>query len=83
MPSGIKIFIIMVTALVIIVVLAIIVIRTISKTTERVLIYREARKGHDRIKGKEGRIFSVELLIGLMIPTVYIAFMLLGELIRN
>jgi membrane protease YdiL (CAAX protease family) len=65
------------------VVLAIIVIRTISKTTERDLIYREARKGHDRIKGKEGRIFSVELLIGLMIPTVYIAFMLLGELIRN
>ena len=64
-------------------ILAIIVVRTIAKTTERELIYREARKGHDRIKGKEGRIFSVELLIGLMIPTVYIAFMLLGELIRK
>lgn len=65
------------------VILAVIVVRQISKTTERDLIYREARKGHDRIKGKEGRIFSVELLIGLMIPTVYIAFMLLAELIRK
>ena len=65
------------------VILAVIVVRTIAKTAERDLIYREARKGHDRLKGKEGRIFSVELLIGLMIPTVYIAFMLLGELIRR
>ena len=64
-------------------ILAIIVVRTIAKATERELIYREARKGHDRIKGKEGRIFSVELLIGLMIPTVYIAFRLLGELISS
>ena len=65
------------------VILAVIVMRTIAKTAERELIYREARKGHDRLKGKEGRIFSVELLIGLLIPTVYIAFMLLGELIRR
>lgn len=64
-------------------VLAVIVVRKIAKTAERDLIYREARKGHDRLKGKEGRIFSVELLIGLLIPTVYIAFMLLGELIRR
>ena len=65
------------------IILAIIVVRTIAKTAERDLIYREARKGHDRLKGKEGHIFSVELLIGLLIPTVYIAFMLLGELIRS
>ena len=64
-------------------VLAVIAVRKIAKTAERDLIYREARKGHDRLKGKEGRIFSVELLIGLLIPTVYIAFMLLGELIRR
>lgn len=65
------------------IVLAIIVIRTIAKSAGRELIYREARKGHDRLKGKEGRVFSVELLIGLLIPTVYIAFMLLVELIRT
>ena len=65
------------------VILAVIVMRTIAKTAERDLIYREARKGHDRLKGRGGRIFSVQLLIGLMIPTVYIAFMLLGELIRR
>lgn len=65
------------------VVLAIIVVRTIAKTAERELIYKEARKGHGRLKGKEGRIFSVELLIGLLIPTVYIAFMLLVKLIRS
>lgn len=65
------------------IVLAIIVVRTIAKAAGRELIYREARKGHGRLKGKEGRIFSVELLIGLLIPTVYIAFMLLAGLIRS
>lgn len=65
------------------VILAIIVVRTIAKTAERELIYREARKGHDRLKGKAGRIFSVELLIGLLIPTVYIAFTLLAGLVRS
>lgn len=65
------------------IVLAIIVVRTIAKTAERELIYREARKGHDRLKGKAGRIFSVELLIGLLIPVVYIAFMLVVELIQS
>ena len=63
-------------------ILAVIVVRRIAKTAERDLIYREARKGHDRLKGKEGHTFSVGLLIGLLIPTVYIAFSLLGELIR-
>ncbi len=65
------------------IILAIIVVRKIAKTAERDLIYQEARKGHGRLKGKEGRIFSVELLIGLLIPTVYIAFMLLMGLIRT
>ena len=64
-------------------ILAVIVVRRIAKTAERDLIYREARKGHDRLKGKEGHIFSVALLIGLLIPTVYIAFTLLGQLIRS
>ena len=63
------------------IILAVIVIRTIAKAAERELIYREARKGHGRLKGKEGRVFSVELLVGLLIPTVYIAFTLLGKLI--
>ena len=63
------------------IILAVIVIRTIAKASERELIYREARKGHGRLKGKEGRVFSVELLVGLLIPTVYIAFTLLGKLI--
>ena len=65
------------------IILAVIVVRTISKAAGRELIYREARKGHGRLKGKEGRIFSVQLLIGLLIPTVYIAFMLLVALIRS
>ncbi|MBP3872074.1 MAG: CPBP family intramembrane metalloprotease [Lachnospiraceae bacterium] len=65
------------------IVLAIIVVRTIAKVSGRELIYKEARKGHGRLKGKEGRVFSVELLIGLMIPIIYIAFMLLAELIRS
>ena len=65
------------------VILAVIVIRTIAKTAGREQIYHEARKGHGRLKGKEGRVFSVELLIGLLIPTVYIAIMLLVGLIRR
>ena len=65
------------------VILAIIVVRKIAKTSEREQIYHEARKGHGRLKGKEGRVFSVELLIGLLIPTVYIAFTLLISLIRS
>ena len=64
-------------------ILAVIVIRTIAKTAEREQIYHEARKGRGRLKGKEGRVFSVELLIGLLIPTFYIAFMLLVGLIRS
>lgn len=65
------------------VILAVIVIRTIAKTAGREQIYHEARKGHGRLKGKEGRVFSVELLIGLLIPIVYIAIMLLVGLIRS
>lgn len=65
------------------VILAIIVVRKIAKTAGREQIYHEARKGHGRLKGKEGRVFSVELLIGLLIPTVYILIMLLVGLIRS
>ncbi len=65
------------------IVLGIIVVRTIAKTCGREVVYKDARKGHGRLKGKEGRTFSVELLLGLMIPVVYIAFTMLVMLIRN
>ncbi len=65
------------------IVLAIIVIRTIARTCGREIVYKEAKKGHGRLKGKEGRTFSVELLLGMMIPVVYIAFNLLVSLIRG
>ncbi len=65
------------------IVLAIIVVRTIAKACGREIVYKEARKGHGRLKGKEGRTFSVELLLGLMIPVVYIAFTMLVLLIRR
>ena len=50
--------------------LAVIVLRTIAKSAGREMVYQEARKGKDRIKGKEGRAFSVELLVGMLIPIV-------------
>ncbi len=65
------------------VVLAIIVIRTIARSCGREVVYKEARKGHGRLKGKEGRTFSVELLLGMLIPVVYIAFTMLVGLIRG
>lgn len=65
------------------IILAIIVIRTIAKACGREIVYREARKGHGRLKGKEGKTFSVELLLGMLIPVVYIAFTLLVQLIRR
>ena len=64
-------------------VLAVIVLRTISRASGREILYQEARKGKDRIKGKEGRVFSVELLIGLLIPVVYIAIVMTMQLVRR
>lgn len=64
-------------------VLAVIVLRTIAKAAGRELIYQEARKGRDRIRGKEGRIFSVQLLIGLLIPIVYIAIVMIVQMVRK
>ncbi len=65
------------------IVLAIIVVRTVAKACGREVVYKEARKGYGRLKGKAGRTFSVELLLGLMIPVVYIAFTMLVTLIRG
>ena len=63
-------------------VLAIIVPRTIAKASGREVVYQEARKGKDRIKGKEGRVFSVELLIGIMIPVIFIAIEMIIQLVK-
>ncbi len=63
-------------------VLAIIVLRTIAKASGREVVYQEARKGKDRIKGKEGRVFSVELLIGIMIPVIFIAIEMIIQLVK-
>ena len=64
-------------------VLAVIVLRTIAVSAGREVVYQEARKGRDRIKGKEGRVFSVELLIGLLIPTVYMAIVMVMQMVRK
>ena len=64
-------------------ILAVIVIRTIAKTAGREKVYTEARKGKDRLKGAEGRVFSVELLIGLLIPVVYIGITMIIQLGRH
>ena len=64
-------------------VLAIIVLRTIAKASGREVIYQEGRKGKDRLKGKEGRVFSVELLIGLLIPIVYIAIVMIMQIVKK
>lgn len=63
-------------------VLAVIVLRTIAKTAGREVIYQEARKGKDRLKGKEGRVFSVELLVGILIPVVLMAIEMIMRVIR-
>ena len=63
-------------------VLAVIVLRTIAKTAGREVIYQEARKGNDRLKGKEGRVFSVELLVGILIPVVLMAIEMIMRVIR-
>jgi hypothetical protein len=46
------------------------------------VIYQEARKGKDRLKGKEGRVFSVELLVGILIPVVLMAIEMIMRVIR-
>lgn len=53
-------------------ILAIIIIRQIAKTTGREKLFSEACRGRDKLRGKEGRAFTVELLIGLLVPVVYI-----------
>ena len=63
-------------------VLAVIVLRTIAKSAGREVVYREARKGKDRIKGKEGRAFSVELLVGMLIPIVLMAIEMIMRLVK-
>ena len=63
-------------------VLAVIVLRTIAKTAGREMVYQEARKGKDRIKGKEGRAFSVELLVGMLIPIVLMAIEMIMRLVK-
>ena len=64
-------------------VLAVIVLRTIAKTAGREVVYQEARKGKDRLKGKEGRVFSVELLVGILIPIVFMAIEMIMQLVSN
>ena len=63
-------------------VLAVIVLRTIAKSAGREMVYQEARKGKDRIKGKEGRAFSVELLVGMLIPIVLMAIEMIMRLVK-
>ena len=46
------------------------------------MVYQEARKGKDRIKGKEGRAFSVELLVGMLIPIVLMAIEMIMRLVK-
>ncbi len=63
-------------------VLAVIVLRTIAESAGREMVYQEARKGKDRIKGKEGRAFSVELLVGMLIPIVLMAIEMIMRLVK-
>ena len=65
------------------IVLCIVVIRQVAKAAGREVQYAEERKGAGRLKGKEGRTFSVELLIGLIIPVVYIAIMMIRQLVSG
>ena len=62
--------------------LAVIVLRTIAKSAGREVVYQEARKGKDRIKGKEGRAFSVELLVGILIPIVFMAIEMIMRVVK-
>lgn len=64
-------------------VLAVIVLRTIAKASGREVVYQEARKGKDRIKGKEGRVFSVELLVGLLIPILFMSILMIIEMVKK
>ena len=59
------------------VILAIIVMRQIAKTCGREKVFSEAAKGRDRRRGKEGKLFSVELIIGIALPLIYMGFRLL------
>ena len=59
------------------VILAIIVMRQIAKTCGREKVFSEAAKGRDRLRGKAGRLFSVELIIGIALPLIYMGFRLL------
>ncbi len=65
------------------VVLAVIVLRRIALSAGREVVYKEARKGRDRLKGKEGSVFSVQLLIGLLIPVVYMAIVMIVSIVRK
>ena len=64
-------------------VLAVIVLRTIAKASGREVVYQEARKDKDRIKGKEGRVFSVELLVGLLIPILFMSILMIIEMVKK
>ena len=48
------------------------VIRHLAKVRGNEQKFRDALHGRDRLRGKDGRTFSPELLISLVIPIVFI-----------
>ena len=54
------------------VILAVMVIRHLAKVRGNEQKFRDALHGRDRLRGKDGRTFSPELLISLVIPIVFI-----------
>lgn len=54
------------------VILSIMVIRHLAKIRGNAQKFSDAMRGKDRLHGKEGRTFSVPLLLGIVIPVVFI-----------
>ena len=54
------------------VILSVMVIRHLAKIRGNEQKFRDALHGRDRLRGKDGRTFSPELLISLVIPIVFI-----------
>lgn len=78
-PASVVELVIMAAIAIVGLILAAIVLKQIAKTNGREKLYSDALRGKDRIKGKEGRVFSIELVIGALIAIVMIGtLMILG-----
>lgn len=52
-------------------VLAVVVMKHIARIRGNEQKFADALKGRDRLRGKEGRVFSWQLLVGILIPVVF------------